>query len=196
MVSSQYYDYTGDSFEDNCCLSEAAIRLRDCFRLLWSQHVYWTRMVILGIAFDLPDLEPTTNRLLRNPKDFGIVLCRFYGYKFACEFARLMTEHLTIAAELVKAAKAGDESAAADAEKRWYENAKEIACLQNHINPYWPFSRMKELWFEHLSLTKEEAVTQLTGDYTASIKKFNQIEKEAMMMADAFSNGIICQFNL
>lgn len=151
-------------------------------------------MVIVGIAFDSPDLEPTTNRLLRNPRDFARVLCRFYGKEIASEFERLVTDHLKIAAELVKAAKAGNERATVDADRRWYANAEEIACFQNRINPYWPVCRMKAMWFEHLSLTKDEAVAELTGHYTVSIERFNQIEKEALMMADVFSNGIFCQF--
>lgn len=179
---------------DDCCLSEREIYLRDCFRLLWSQHVYWTRMVIMGIVYDLPDLEQTTNRLLRNAPDFGRIFNHFYGNRAAAEFERLITDHLVIAAELVKAAKAGDSTAAANAEKRWYENAEQIACFLNHINPNWSVSDMKQMWFTHLALTKKEAVTMLNKDYAKSIAIFNRIEKEALMMADEFSNGIMCQF--
>jgi hypothetical protein len=153
-------------------------------------------MVILGIAFDLPDLEQTTNRLLRNAPDFARVFCHFYGKNIASEFERLLTDHLVIAAELVKAAKAGDSRAAADAERRWYENADEIVCFLNHINPNWSVDDMRHMWFTHLALTKKEAVATLNKDYAKSIEIFNKIEKEALMMADEFSNGIMCQFSL
>ncbi|HWR45126.1 hypothetical protein [Sporomusa sp.] len=181
---------------DVCMLSEEAIHLRDCLFLLWSQHVYWTRMVIMGIAFDLPDLEPTTNRLLRNASDFARLFCRFYGNEIASEFGRLMKDHLVIAAELVQAAKAGNTKAAADAEKRWYANGDEIVCFLNHINPYWSVKHMRAMWFKHSELTKAEAVATLTKKYTRSIEIFNQVEKEALMMANDFANGIICQFSL
>ena len=184
------------SCEDNCYLSETAAQLRDCLRLLWEQHVYWTRMVILGIAFDLPDLKQTTNRLLRNARDFGRVFGRFYGKEIAAEFERLIRDHLVIAAELVKAAKAGNSSAAADAEKRWYANAEEIVCFLKNINPNWTVHCMRSMWFTHLVLTKEEAVATLKGEYDRSIETFNQIEKEALVMADEFSCGIINQCNL
>jgi len=151
-------------------------------------------MVIMGIVYDLPDLEQTTNRLLRNAPDFGSVFNQFYGNRAAAEFERLITDHLVIAGELVKAAKAGDSTAAANAQKRWYENAEQIACFLNHINPNWAVSDMKQMWFTHLALTKKEAVTMLNKDYAKSIAIFNRIEKEALMMADEFSNGIMCQF--
>ncbi|MBU2703422.1 hypothetical protein Ga0466249_004567 [Sporomusaceae bacterium BoRhaA] len=187
------YGYPPSFDYDRYRLNKAAVHLRDCFRLLWEQHVYWTRMVIMGIVFDLPDLEATTTRLLRNAPDFAKLLCRFYGENNAAEFSHLLTDHLVIAAELVKAAKADDSSGAADAEKRWYANADDIVRFLNHINRYWFIEPMRAMWYEHLSLTKTEAVTMLNRNYDRSIETFNQIEKEALMMADAFSNGIIRQ---
>lgn len=179
-----------------CMWSDEAVRLRDCFRLLWEQHVYWTRMVILGIVFASPDLEPTTNRLLRNAPDFAKVFSHFYGNATGSQFGRLLRDHLVIAAELVEAAEAGNSKAAADAEKKWYANADEIVCFLNHINGYWSVKRMRAMWYEHLALTKEEAVAAITKDYAKSIETFNHIEKQALVMADTFSNGIACQFGL
>lgn len=45
--------------------------LMNRIRQLWEQHVYWTRFFIISTAADLGDLEPVTNRLLQNPKDFA-----------------------------------------------------------------------------------------------------------------------------
>jgi len=180
---------------DGCVSDEMAVELRECFRLLWEQHVYWTRMVILSMAFDSPDLEAATKRLLRNPPDFAKLFNCFYGNRIASEFECLLRDHLVIAAELVKEAKAGNSKAAGDAERRWYANADKIVCFLNHINHYWAVGHMRQMWYEHLALTKEEAVAALGKSYTKSIEIFNKIEKEAMMMADDFSEGIVCQFS-
>ncbi|MDR3565945.1 MAG: hypothetical protein P4N59_31535 [Negativicutes bacterium] len=191
------FEHCQESYDGNGCrLSEGAVKLRDRFRLLWEQHVYWTRLAILGIAFDLPDLDASINRLLRNPTDFGRLFCRFYGNEMAAEVDRLLRDHLVIAAELVKAAKAGNSKAAADSERKWYANADEIVFFLNQINPRWTVHSMRASWYEHLALTKEEAVAILSKDNTKSVAMFNQIEKEAMMMADDFSGGMICQFGL
>ncbi|SFL38308.1 hypothetical protein [Pelosinus propionicus] len=179
-----------------CMFSEDGILLRDCFRLLWEQHVYWTRMTIISIAASLPDLEPTTNRLLRNAPDFARVFNHFYGNRVAFKFEQLLTDHLVIAAELVNAAKAGNSTAAADAERRWYVNADEIVHFLNCINPYWTKKHMREMWYDHLALTKAEAVARLNNEFKKDIAIFDNIEKEALMMADDFSNGIIRKFCL
>lgn len=39
--------------------SKEAMHVRDNFRLLWRQHAYWTRMVIINIAYDLPNSDGT-----------------------------------------------------------------------------------------------------------------------------------------
>jgi len=185
------YDNTESYQED---IYKDPINLRDDMRLLWEQHVYWTRMTIISIANSLPDEDATTKRLLRNAKDFENAFRPFYGSKVAREFGRLITDHLVIAAELVKAAKAGNKTAAANAEKRWYANADEIVSFLAHINPFWNKEHMKEMWYKHLALTKAEAVAILAGNYVKSISLFDQIEEEALMMADDFAEGIVQQF--
>lgn len=178
----------------NCCVSKMEFQLSNCFRLLWEQHIYWTRMVILAIAFGSPDLEATTNRLLRNAPDFAKVFSRFYDDEIADEFGRLITDHLKIAAELVTAAKAGNSKAAENAERRWYKNADEIACFLAQINDCWSYEDMRDMWFKHLALTKDEAVAILNKKFNKSISIFDQIEILALKMADSFTCGIVCQF--
>lgn len=175
-------------------ISKAEQTLSNHMRLLWEQHVYWTRMVILSLAFGLPDTEFVTNRLLRNPRDFEAALKPFYGEDIAAKFSELFTTHLTIAAELVKAAKAGDSAAAADAEKRWYANAYQIAAFLGSINPYWSAQAWQKMLYDHLAMTKTEAVDILTQKYADSIGMFENIEREALEMADMMTQGIVKQF--
>ncbi|WP_239984824.1 acetylglutamate kinase [Sporolactobacillus pectinivorans] len=175
-------------------ISMAETELRNHLRLLWEQHVYWTRLTIVGIVFSLPDAELTTNRLLRNPKDFELALAPLYGSAVASQFEKLFTEHLVIAAQLVRAAKAGNSTAATDAEKRWYTNADEIAAFLGHINPYWSAKDWQSMMHEHLALTKTEAVELLTKKYTESVSTFDRIEQQALTMADIMAYGIARQF--
>lgn len=169
--------------------------LNNRLRLLWEQHVYWTRVYILSLVFELPDTQAVLNRLLQNPYDFAEIFRAFYGDEVAADFVDLFTEHLTIADELVKAAKAGDSAKAADAEKRWYANADQIAEFFEMINPYWSADEWKKMLYEHLELTKKEAVNLLNKQYIESITNFNNIELQAMQMADVMTQGILKQFS-
>lgn len=106
----------------------------------------------------------------------------------------MFTEHLTIAAELVQAAKAGDTMAAADAERRWYMNADQIARFLARINPFWSRREWRAMLHEHLDLTKSEAVAILNMNFEQGIMIFGQTERQALMMADVMTEGIVRQF--
>lgn len=175
-------------------ISIAASGLSNHLRMLWEQHVVWTRLAIISMVFDLPDIGYVTNRLLRNPKDFAAALKPLYGEQAAAMFDDLLTSHLDIAAELVTAAKSGDTEAAADAEKRWYANADEIAAFLSSINPSWSEQQWKSMLYEHLELTKTEAINMINKKYEDSISTFDQIEQQALEMADVMANGIVRQF--
>ncbi len=185
---------TSGSYPDPRGVNKAQLDLNNYIRMLWEQHVFWTRLAILSIVFDLPDANATTSRLLRNPKDFEVLLRPLYGDGGASRFADLLTSHLVIASELVKAAKAGNNRAMANAENRWYANADEIAAFLASINPYWSEVNWKAMLHEHLALTKTEAVDMLTGRYADSITVFDQIERQALGMADVMTDGVIRQF--
>jgi len=163
---------------------------------LWEEHVAWTRLTIISLVDIKEPTETiaTINRLLRNTKDMAEVCRMFYGEEAATKFDELMTEHLNTAAELVQAAVEGDNEKAEDAEKRWYKNADEIAATLNMLNPNWEEKEMKNMLYDHLRLTKSEAMARLTKDYATDISTYDEIEIQARMMAEGFSHGIIMQF--
>lgn len=175
-------------------VSKTEVDLMNVLKMLWKQHVVWTRLVILSMVFGLPDVDLVTNRLLQNPKDFEAALIPFYGVKIASEFSKLLTEHLVIAAELINAAKLGDNKQAVEAEKKWYGNADEIAVFLGSINPYWSEDVWRTMLYEHLAMTKAEAVDIIAKDYAAGISEYDRIERQAVKMADVMAEGIIKQF--
>lgn len=175
-------------------ISKAAVDLKSYMRLLWEQHVAWTRMAIISIIFNLPDVTVTVSRLLQNAPDMGNSLKPFYGKNAATKYSNLIKDHLVIAADLVKAAKAGDQNAASIAEKKWYANGDEIVEFLSSINPYIPKEAFRKMFYEHLAMTKSEAVSILNKDYQSGVGWYDKIEKEALQMADALTEGIIKQF--
>lgn len=175
-------------------ISHAQLDLNNHIRMLWEQHVIWTRLAIISIMRNLPDVNLVTNRLLRNPIDFQMALEPFYGRRIAGMFAALLRDHLVIASELVSAARNGDTDRAADAERRWFENADEIAAFLGRINPHWSSQAWRSMLYEHLELTKAEAVSQITNDFAGGISLFDQIENQSLEMADVMIEGTVRQF--
>ena len=168
--------------------------LMDYFHTLWGQHVMWTRMVMLGIIFDLPDLQFTTERLLRNAMDFADGLRIYYGDEAAQAFQNLFRNHITIAAEFVTAAKDNDEAKMEEVWRRWTDNAARIAEFLGSINPDWSTEDWNAMLMEHLQLLADNAMLMLEQNYQASIEGFDDIYNQAMEMADMMAEGIANQF--
>lgn len=182
----------GDLTASGITASELA--LSNKIHELWEQHTVWTRATIVSLVFGLPDVKFVTNRLLQNPKDFGKLFSLYYGDQIGSRLSDLITEHLVIAAQLVNAAKAGDTKAAADIEKRWYANGDEIAAFLGRINPYWSEEEWRRMYRTHLGLVKSEAVTLLTKNYPNEASVYDELETQALEMADIMTQGIIKQF--
>jgi len=183
-------DIEADSVAENGMIMD----LSSYFQMLWEQHVTWTRIAVMALIHDLPETELILQRLLRNPIDFADALGNFYGEEAAMKFAELFTAHLTIAAELVKAAKAGENDAYAEIEQRWYDNADQIAAFLASINPNWSEEDWSAMLEEHLMLLSANVADMLAQNYAESINGYDDIELQALEMADMMAEGIAMQF--
>jgi len=169
--------------------------LQAAMRKLWEDHITWTRLFIVSAAADLPDLQPTTERLLQNQVDIGNAIKPYYGNAAGDQLTSLLREHILIAADLVKAAKANNTAGVTNANTRWTANADQIAAFLSKANPKnWPEAEMRQMMHDHLSLTTEEATARLKGNFGGDIAAYDKVHEQILKMADGLSMGIINQF--
>jgi len=168
--------------------------LRTAMRQLWEDHVVWTRVVIIDLAAGLPDTNAAVGRLLQNQVDIGNAIVPFYGKAAGDALAKLLHDHITIAAEIVTAAKAGDATKVSDAKSRWNANADQIAQFLAGANPNWSLGDLKTMMQMHLDQTLAEATARLGGDWAADIKAYDTVVSHILEMADTLSDGIAKQF--
>jgi len=175
--------------------SARQVALHDDMRRLWEDHITWTRLFIVSASADLPDKQATTERLLRNQQDIGDAIKPFYGRAAGERLSALLTEHILVAADLLAAAKAGDEAAVGRNSQIWYRNGKQIGDFLHSANPrHWARREMRKMMREHLDLTLAEAVAHLKGDHRADIRAYNRIHGQILSMADMLSDGLVAQF--
>jgi len=170
--------------------------LKDKMRKAWDQHVFWTRLLIISIVDGLQDEQETAKRLLRNPDDLANLFRPYYGDNAAEVIKQLLTDHLVIAAQLVQATINNQMDEATRLNDQWYRNADQIAAALTSINPYYNEEEVRRMLYSHLDLTKQEVMYRINKNYANEIQIFDQIENQALMMADYFVQGINRQFNL
>ena len=171
------------------------LALHDDMRRLWEDHITWTRLAIVTFAADAKGFPATAERLLQNQEDIGDAIKPFYGEAAGDRLTALLRDHITIAVDVLQAAKAGDASAFADAKARWYANADEIADFLAAANPgSWPRPMMRADMRTHLDQTLAEAAHELSGDHAASVAEYEALHDHILEMADMLTSGIIDQF--
>jgi hypothetical protein len=169
--------------------------LRSDMRVLWEDHVTWTRLAIISLTTGSPDTQATVGRLLRNQADIGNAVKPFYGKAAGNALTAKLREHILIAADVIAAAKAGDQAKLTDAEARWQKNASEIAALLNSVNPrYWPLARLKAEMAKHLALTTQEVVARLQGRWAADVTAYDKVHLHILHMSDVLADGLVKQF--
>ena len=180
---------------DATLVTPRVVAFHDELRRLWEDHVTWTRLAIISLVGGTPDTDASVGRLLQNQTDIGDAIKPFYGQAAGEELTRLLREHILIAADIIAAAKAGDQTALADAQARWTVNADEIAAFLAAANPRaWGQDEMRTMLHEHLRLTTDEAVARLQGDWAADVAAYDEIHHHALHLADLLSSGLVAQF--
>lgn len=168
--------------------------LKNNMREVWEQHVFWTRLLIISIIEHLNDETETTERLLRNAKNLARLYNPYYGDNIANTIEKLITDHLVIADKLVHAIIDNNTNETNKLNTDWYKNADDIANALSSINPYYNKEEIRKMLYTHLDLTKEEVTNRINRNYKFEIETFDKVEKEALMMADYFTNGILKQY--
>ncbi len=168
---------------------------QDAMRRLWSDHVAYTRLFIVSAAAGSADKDATTQRLLQNQTDIGNAVAEFYGRDAGNKLTALLKDHILIAASIVAGAKAGDNAKVTSENKRWHDNATDLAKFLHGANPkQWPEATLQTALFAHLDQTLNEASNHLKGNYAASLKDYDEAMTHMLMVADTLSKGIIAQF--
>ena len=173
----------------------AQVAFHDRMRKLWEDHITWTRLAIVTFAEGSPGFPATAGRLLANQVDIGDSIKPYFGDAAGDHLTGLLHDHITIAVEVLQAAKAGDAAAFASARDRWYANADDIADFLSAANPrFWPAADMRTDMRAHLDQTLAEADAELHGQYAASVTAYEAVHTHILAMADMLSDGIIARF--
>lgn len=174
--------------------TQSEVDLRNAMRQLWEEHIVYTRNFIISSLGGLEDAGKIAERLLRNQDDIGNAIKPIYGEEAGKKLAALLRDHILIAADIVTAAKAGNNDGVAAGQKRWTANADEIAIFLSSANPNWPQQTLKDMLYKHLAYTTTEVVSRLKKDWPADIEAYDKGHEHMLMFADALTDGIVKQF--
>jgi len=171
------------------------LELNRAMRDLWYAHMYWTLITVDAYYNDPRGLNAKLNRLLQNQKDIGAAIVPYYGQAAGDHLAKLLTEHITLAVPVLKAAKENDKVALDKAVKDWYANAKAIGTFLASANPKnWDAKDTQAALEMHITQTIAYSVSILKAEYSQSFGGFEEATRHMVMLADMLTEGIAKQF--
>jgi len=175
-------------------VTKSAVDLRMAMRMLWEDHIVYTRNYIISSLAKLPDAEAVAGRLLRNQDDIGNAVKPFYGDEAGKKLALLLRDHILIATEVVKAAMDGKKDELTKAQAKWTANADEIAAFLGGANKHWDKAKLEDMLHKHLEYTTQEVVSRLKADWPGDIAAYDKGHAHMLMFADMLTDGIVAQF--
>ena len=103
-------------------------------RKLWEDHITRTRVYIIDVLAGLPDTNAAAARPLKNQDDIGNAIVPYYGAVAGSQLTNLLKQHMMIATDVIKTAKANDTAAVTANQQRWSAYADQIAALLSTAN--------------------------------------------------------------
>jgi uncharacterized membrane protein YphA (DoxX/SURF4 family) len=185
-ASAQTHDHAGQ-------MSKSAA-FHQAMRKLWSDHVIWTRDYIVAAVYYRPDVPAAAGRLMKNQEDIGAAVGSVYGKAAGDQLTSLLKEHISIAVDLIKFARAGDKASQTQADTKWHRNGEAIADFLSKANPNWPRATLVDMMNAHLATTTDEVVARLTKNWDADVRAFDKVYAHILAMSDALADGIVKQF--
>jgi hypothetical protein len=158
---------------------------------LWGDHFWETRAVVIDAATGNPCLTVDLKTLYENQANLGANFAALTGKKRAGEkLAAALTQHITIAVEIVLAAIANQSIDALY--KQWQENAEVVAGIYHHYHHPIKFRKINQFMQGHLETTLNEAVAIIKGDCVASDAAGKIALEHIRMMADYLNSKFHC----
>ena len=131
---------------------------------------------------------------MKNQEDIGAGVAAYYGKASGDKLTSLLKEHISIAVDVIKFAKAGDKTSQQQADAKWHANGEAIADFLSKANPNWPRATLVQMMNMHLSTTTDEVVARLTKNWEGDVRAFDAVYNHILAMADALADGIVKHF--
>ena len=164
-------------------------------RQLWSQLAIWSRALVVSVAANLSDIQMITDRLMFLPEAFSKALGKYFEPQDADRFGELLQEHISTISALFTAEKDKDDALVNQETENLYANADRMAEFLAGINSYWDEEQWKDLLSDYIEMLLAGLVARMAGEYAKEIDIFDDLQTQALKIADYMSRGIMRKFH-
>lgn len=173
-----------------CDTRDYMIRPKDTLRKIFTDHVVYTRFVIVDILEDLVNTTADLDRLMQNQEDIGNFLLPYIGSTNAEFVTSLFKEHIRLAGEAVKALKTSDRGKLMRVTDAMIANIDQISDLLRSFNPT-KLADVDQMMRIHVQQVLETALAQSQHDSEGVVKIFDAGINHMLRIADTIVNALM-----
>lgn len=168
-------------------------KLNQTLRALWEQLSYWIRMYLVSVSDDMSDGKAVLKRLLQIPEEMEKVFAQYYPPEIVGEMRKALDQFVNGLAGLAPLVKSGSAEEADRQEMQLEQAADRLAEILSNMNINYDKEQLREALEEYLLQTKREIVARLSGQFAEDIATFDEVERQALQIADYLARGIVEQ---
>lgn len=168
-------------------------KLNQTLRALWEQLSYWIRMYLVSVSDDMSDGKDVLKRLLQIPEEMEKVFAQYYPPEIVGEMRKALDQFVNGLAALAPLVKSGSAEEADRQEMQLEQAADRLAEILSNMNINYDKEQLREALEEYLLQTKREIVARLSGEFAEDIATFDEVERQALQIADYLARGIVEQ---
>ena len=172
----------------------SAIILHTNMRKLCENHSTWLRNVLFCVIDNLPGKTHAIQRLHENGVEIGNIIKPYYGNHIGKMLSEYLRQHINLTIEIAEAAKAKDTELLINLDKKWFDNASELALFLSKANAAWSVRDMKAMVANFLKVIHSQIMYRARKDYTADAIAFDNTRSELLKISDFITDGISTQF--
>ncbi len=181
-------DETGNSQGDN-------MELNQDIRLAWEQLAYWTRMYLLANKDNQEEVNSSAERLRQIPAVMADIFEQYYPADVTTQLQQSLTSFVENTITLINAVKNSERETTDATEVKLEQDVSNLAEILSNMNINYDKNALETELGEFLVLTKREIVSRVSGQYADDIETFDNLEQQAMKIAEYLSSGIMRQYN-
>lgn len=138
-----------------------------------------------------PSVKDIADRLYIIPVDFHDRLTLIFGKQPAEEFLKLLSMHIILTEKIINAMKNGDQQEVNTNTVALYRNADDLASLLRRINPFWSNIQWRNLLYNFINMTLQQAVSFMSNEFKTAIDIYDRLASHSQLLGDYMANGII-----
>lgn len=151
----------------------------------------WSRALVIGLKYNLPNTEVIFNKLLEVPTDTHEILAIFFGLENANTYENYLLQFITNLRHLTDALLTNNAQQADESYKNLHQITDDISMFFYKLNPSSSLDQWHSLLHEYVDLLYNDIYAIVSDNYTGDIALFEKIIDQSYLIADYISDTVL-----